>query len=305
MVREAVEKAIRSSALFVKAPELGTIAVTGTDRQSWLNGLLTSDLSRLAPGRSSYGLVLVKVGRILSDAWLVHAGDRLLVGMPRERVALVREHLERYLVMEDAAHADVSDEHAWAFAFGPRAAELVTEGAAAHGGFGGALDVTGLGDGVMVLPRARMDEALADLAARAPESIVGSDDDREMVRVARFIPRFGVDFGDKTYPQEAALEKIAVSFQKGCYLGQEVVCRLEMRGHVIKKIVPLSVDGQSPPALGTEVRSSEGKVLGSVTSAIAGDDHALALAMIRVDFTEPGVKVDVAGRVGTVLEPRA
>jgi folate-binding protein YgfZ len=137
-----------------------------------------------------------------------------------------------------------------------------------------------------------------------PEVVVGSEEDRRAFHVTRFLPRFGVDFGDKTYPQEAALEKVAVSFQKGCYLGQEVVCRLEMRGHVVKKIVPLSVAGSAAPAVGAEVLSSEGKVLGSVTSAVDGEDHALALAMVRVDFTEPGVTLDVAGRQATVLEPR-
>jgi folate-binding protein YgfZ len=113
-----------------------------------------------------------------------------------------------------------------------------------------------------------------------------------------------MDFGDKTYPQEAALEKIAVSFSKGCYLGQEVVCRLEMRGHVIKKIVPLLVAGSDPPPHGTEVHSAEGKLLGTVTSATAGSEGAVALAMVRVDFTEPGRELSVAGRKATVLEPR-
>jgi folate-binding protein YgfZ len=299
-----VEQTTTSGALLVRAPELGTIAVTGADRQSWLNGLVTSDLAHLSPGQASYGLVLVKIGRILADAWLVPAGDRLLVGVPRDRVALVREHFEKYLMMEDATHADLSDELAWVFAHGPRAAELVTEVAPRHGGFGGGVNVTGLGDAVVVAPRAAERAMLADMAARSPDVELGSEADREALRVSRFLPRFGVDFGDKTYPQEAALEKIAVSFHKGCYLGQEVVCRLEMRGHVVKKIVPLAVAGQTPPALGSEVRSTDGKLLGSVTSAIAGTDDALALAMVRVDFTEPGVTVEVAGRKATVLEPR-
>ena len=98
-------EAASQGALVVRAPELGTIAVTGRDRQSWLNGLVTSDLGPLAPGVASYGLVLVKVGRIVSDVWIVPAGDRLLVGAPRDRVGILRDHFERYLMMEDAAHA--------------------------------------------------------------------------------------------------------------------------------------------------------------------------------------------------------
>jgi folate-binding protein YgfZ len=118
------------------------------------------------------------------------------------------------------------------------------------------------------------------------------------------LPRFGVDFGEKNYPQEASLEKIAVSFSKGCYLGQEVVCRLEMRGHVIKKIVPVGLTTGDPPALGAEVKSTEGKVVGSVSSATTTEAGSVALAMVRVDFTEPGTKLDVGGREATVLAPR-
>jgi len=115
------------------------------------------------------------------------------------------------------------------------------------------------------------------------------------------LPRFGVDFGEKNYPQEAALEKIAVSFSKGCYLGQEVVCRLEMRGHVVKKIVPVQIAGD-PPVQGAEVRSADGKVLGTVSSAVTnGKGGAVGLAMLRIDFAEPGTKLDVGGREATVL----
>jgi hypothetical protein len=224
--------------------------------------------------------------------------------VPRERVGALREHFERYLMMEDASHADASDEFAWALVHGPRAAELLSEVPALHGGFGGVFDVTGLGGGAVAAPPDRLDALLDDMKSRGGDIVLGSDADWDELRIRRSLPRFGVDFGDKNYPQEASLEKIAVSFQKGCYLGQEVVCRLEMRGHVIKKIGPIRVQGD-PPAAGAEVRSVEGKVLGSISSTAHGDDHgALALAMVRLDFTEPGTKLDVGGREATVLAGR-
>src|SRR5260221_9648712 len=117
-------QAASRGALIVRAPELGTIAVTGRDRQSWLNGLVTSDLSQLGPGVASYGLVLVKVGRIVADAWIVSAGDRILLGVPRERVGLVGDHLEKYLMMGDASPVDPTGEFGWVFAHGPLAAQL-------------------------------------------------------------------------------------------------------------------------------------------------------------------------------------
>jgi folate-binding protein YgfZ len=295
-------EAASKGALVVRAPELGTVAITGRDRQSWLNGLVTSDVARLEPGVASYGLVLVKVGRIVSDVWVVSAGDGLLVGAPRERVGLLREHFEKYLMMEDAAHADASDEFAWVFAHGPMAAELARTVPAAHGGHAGAVDTTGLGGGAMVVPVANVEALVNDLAERG--AVVGSPSDWNELRVERFLPRFGVDFGEKNYPQEASLEKIAVSFNKGCYLGQEVVCRLEMRGHVIKKIVPVRLEDGDLPGSGAELRSSEGKAVGTVTSVAAAEGGPLALAMVRIDFAEPGTKLDVAGHTAVVLGPR-
>jgi tRNA-modifying protein YgfZ len=281
MVSISAQEAASRGALLVEAPHLGTIAVSGEDRQSWLNGLLTSDLTKLRPGLASYGLVLVKIGRIVSDVFVLHAGDRLLVAGQRDRIALLEEHFEKYLIMEDAAHEDVSGAYAWAFAHGARAAEVAAAAAAMPGVHAGSVEIRGPADGVIVAPADRMVDA-------------------ERLRVRRFLPRFGVDFGEKNYPQEAALEKIAVSFTKGCYLGQEVVCRLEMRGHVIKKIVAVRIAGE-PPAHGAEVRSAEGKVLGTVSSAVPNEDGAVGLAMVRIDFAEPGTKLDVGGREATVL----
>jgi folate-binding protein YgfZ len=143
-------------------------------------------------------------------------------------------------------------------------------------------------------------DVLRELVATHPGTVQGSADDAEALRIRRFLPRFGVDFGEKNYPQEAALEKIAVSFSKGCYLGQEVVCRLEMRGHVVKKIVPVRIAGD-PPAHGAEVRSADGRVLGALSSAVPNDGGAVGLAMVRIDFAEPGTKLDVGGREATVL----
>ena len=300
MVSISAQEAASRGALLATAPYLGTIAVSGKDRQSWLNGLLTSDVAKLRPGHASYGLVLVKIGRIVSDVFVLHAGDRLLVGGQRDRIAQLEEHFEKYLIMEDAAHEDVSSEYAWAFAHGPRAAEVSAAASSMPGVFAGSVELQGPADGVIAAPASRIAEVLGELAAKQPDTAIGSAEDAETLRVRRFLPRFGVDFGEKNYPQEAALEKIAVSFSKGCYLGQEVVCRLEMRGHVVKKIVPVQFAGD-PPAQGAEVRSADGKVLGAVSSAVPNDGGAVGLAMVRIDFAEPGTKLDVGGREATVL----
>jgi folate-binding protein YgfZ len=257
MLSPSAQEAASRGALLVEAPHLGTIAVSGPDRQSWLNGLLTSDVAKLRPGHASYGLVLVKVGRNVSDVFVLHADDRLFVAGQRDRIALLEEHFEKYLIMEDAAHKDVSSDYAWAFSHGPRAAEIAAAAAAMSGVYAGTVLLNGPADGVIVAPAPRMADVLRDLADRHPGVAFGSVEDAEALRVRRFLPRFGVDFGEKNYPQEAALEKIAVSFSKGCYLGQEVVCRLEMRGHVVKKIVPVRIAGDLPPTAPRSARPTE------------------------------------------------
>jgi len=288
--------AARGAALFA-ARELGTIAVGGADRVSWLNGLLSSDLSRLGPHVASYGLVLLKTGRILTDAWVVAAADRLLVGVRRDRLPLARDHFEKHLMMEDVVEEDVSDGFSWALAHGPLAEGVARQLAPDYGGYEGEVDVTGLGGAAIVVPASGFDALLVDAPARGENVVLGSETDWDSLRVERSFPRFGVDYGESNYPQEASLEQIAVSFTKGCYVGQEVVCKLQLRGHVSKKLVALGFAQAEAPPPGAQVRSGQGRELGTTSSSTG----AIALAMLARGFAEPGTVLDVEGRQATVL----
>lgn len=300
--RRVIQAAERGASIFAGSG-YGTISIEGTEQKSWLNGLVTCDVTKVTESVGAYGLAVVKVGRIITDLWIVDAGDKLLVGLPREKVEPLREHLEQYLMMEDAVHEDASGSYAWAFAHGPRAAEIAASVAPKHGGFAASVDVTGLGGAAMVVPPDALKASLDDFVATGGEDVaLGSDEAWDALRIQRHLPRFGVDFDEKTYPQEASLEKLAVSFQKGCYLGQEVICRLEMRGHVSRKLVPLSLEGAEAPERGAEVKA-DGRSVGQVTSATSDEKGgAIALAMLRYAYAEPGKKVEVGGREATVIE---
>jgi tRNA-modifying protein YgfZ len=292
-----MDRAAPDRTLVVGAPELGTIAVWGADRASWLNGLVTCDVALAKEGTFTYGLALAKVGRILSDLTIGSAGDRLLVGAPGDRVPLLREHFEKYLMMEDASLEDVSSKLAWVLARGARARELSCEAAARFGGWGGAVG-TGAGQsGAMVVPVAAEAELLVYLAAEPDVEVVSADawDD---LRVALGVPRFGIDFGEANYPHEARLEKTAVAWNKGCYLGQEVVCRLEMRGHVSKRLVAIRFEGGDRPSSGTEIHAADGQVLGRVSSAIP----SLALAIVPREHASAGSVLSVGGARGVVVD---
>jgi hypothetical protein len=272
--------------VFAAQLDLGTIAISGKDRAQWLNGLVSCNVAAVAPGVFHYGLALSKVGRILSDLVIGSDGDRLLVGAPRGRVERLREHFEKHLMMEDAAHSDAGDELAWIFAHGPRAVELSNP-----------LRGTGIADGALVVPSGDLEKVLADLRGM-PYVLVAEKEDWEHLLIDRMVPRFGVDFGDTNYPHEARLERSAVAWNKGCYLGQEVVCRLEMRGHASKLLVGIRLDAAEAPAPGTEICSADGIVVGHVSSAT----RSTALAIVPREHARAGTKLLVGDLPGVVRD---
>ena len=267
---ERQRRAAHEAALIQPRPDLGTLTVTGADRSSWLNGLLTCDVATLSPGQGAYGLCVVKTGRILAEIWLVVAEDRIFLGAVADRIEILREHLDRHLIMEDAELVDTSADHAWVFTHGPLSAQLVLLARGELGATSAVLiDWTGRGDaGVALAPHARAEEVCDALLGHAGEAgALATSEGFEQLRIEWGLPRFGVDFDDQTLPQEASLEKLAVSFSKGCYLGQETVFMLEKRGHVKRKLVRLAVDGEGALPAGTLVVLPDGTEVGSVTSS--------------------------------------
>jgi folate-binding protein YgfZ len=300
-------EAARGAVLALARPDRVTLVVTGQDRLSWLNGLLTCDLVKRAPGDAAYGLAVARSGRVLADATVVvdDSGARVLAAVPGGVASALRTHLEHYLVMEDAEMAPGVDAYeAWAL-HGPRSAEVL-EAARAAGAAGGGLDRTGLGGALLLAPAGRSAEVRAAIerSVAAASGAVGDGAGWEALRLERGVPRFGVDFDDRTYPQEASLEKTAVSFHKGCYLGQEVVCMLEMRGHVKRRLVSLVLEDPKPPERGAAITDEAGAVVGEVTSAAPSPTlgKAVALAMVKRALTEPGSRVVVGGVPALVVD---
>ncbi len=302
--KDQVDAAHRS-VLALPGGDLATLVVTGKDRLSWLNGLVTCDLVKWAPGDARYGLIVSRSGRVLADPVLVAAGEAAIAVVPADRAGVLREHLDHYLVMEDAEIAPGTDAfEAWLL-HGP-ASEGVLAAARAAGAAGGVLDRTGLGGAMVLVPadRAGPVRAAVEAAVRDAGGVVGDPPGWEALRLERGVPRFGPDFDDKTYPQEASLEKAAVSFDKGCYLGQEVVCMLEMRGHVKRKLVSIVLDGTEAPPRGAPVADESGVAVGEVTSAALSPTLGvpIALAMVKRAQAVAGAEVVVGGAHAKVVD---
>ncbi|MDQ3032522.1 MAG: folate-binding protein YgfZ, partial [Myxococcota bacterium] len=125
-----------------------------------------------------------------------------------------------------------------------------------------------------------------------------SDEGWELARLRAGRPALFADFGEATYPQEAGLERAAVSFQKGCYLGQEVVCMLENRGQLNRRLVSIESDGEL--ARGTTITDAEGKKLGEVTSAMRDPESSRVLALGFVKRTHATEGHELASDAGAL-----
>jgi folate-binding protein YgfZ len=254
-----------------------TLLVRGADRKTWLDGLLTCAVTNVSVGSAGYGLLLTKQGKIVTDAFLAETGRELLVGVAPGRGAAVRELLDRYLVMEDAELEQPASPVQWRIALRHPASEQA--GVLAHGSLRlGALEAE--------LSVAHGQSELPDGAELLAEHGLGA---------------FGIDFNERDNPHEASLDRIAVSWTKGCYLGQEVVCMQDMRGKVKRRLVALDgsaallarSDGAGAPP--QDVLAADGSVAGHVSSVHRTPAGARVLASISTSALESHAELSVLG----------
>jgi folate-binding protein YgfZ len=306
---EVERRAAAHGALIHPRPDLAAFAVTGKDRLSWLNGLVTQDVGKLAANAGAYALAVGKTGKILAELWIVAAAERVYVILLRDRAPLIRDHFDKHLIMEDAEIGEILD-RGILFLHGPLARDLVVD-ARVLGADAALIDWTGRRDAAVVIaPEGKLPEVESELLKRAGDAAArASDEAWDAIRVERGVPRFGVDFDDTNLPQEASIEKLAVSFTKGCYLGQETVFMLEKRGHAKKRLVRLFISGGAPvPARASLVKPGDGEV-GTVTSATPAPDGNgwLALGYVKYKLAVAYTELALEGRevrvMGLAAEP--
>jgi folate-binding protein YgfZ len=246
-----------------------TLIVSGPDRKTWLDGLLTCAVGAVSNETGGYGLLLTKQGKIVTDAFMVDTGSELLLGLAKGRGGAVRELLDRYLVMEDAELAEPASPLVWC---------VRTSGAGAQNAAGQ------LARGSLVLGSLRAElEVTTQPAPDLP--------DAAELLAAHGLGVFGVDFGEHDNPHEASLDRLAVSWTKGCYLGQEVVCMQDMRGKVKRRLVALDgpaalLDAAELAAQAGELLAADGSVVGQVSSVHRTAGGARVLARISASALE-------------------
>jgi len=270
------------------------VHVRGDDAQSWLNGQVSNDVRTLSADEGRYAVTLTVKGRVVSDLWAVDDAPDMAVVLPGRALDTALARFDKHIIMEDV-ELEADDELVVLTVQGPRAAEVmsaVPEGLRRY--TAARLGTVGFDCWV---PAAQADQTHAALVARA-EALGGGGLDEaawERAHVALAVPRFGVDFGEDTYPQEAGIGARALSFGKGCYLGQEVVYMLHNRGQLARRLVQLESEAEREVTPGTPVTDADGKRLGEVTSHDRDDWRSLCLAYVKRAASDPEQTVWLAG----------
>lgn len=313
--------ALRGGAGLIERTDTGRIALTGADRRSYLQGLLTNDIEALTPGTGCYAAMLTAQGRMITDMRVLELGESVQLDVPRALTQAVYDHLDRFVFNEDVKVGDVTGAYAEIGLYGPAALEILvkagTEGGAPAAMFGiTRIRIAGVdarlvrsddfgipGFGIIV---SSADAATVMTALTAAGAIVVEESDLETVRIESGRPRFGADLDTDIIPLEAGLEARAISRSKGCYVGQEVIVRVQDRGHgkVARRLVGLTLDASAAiPERGAPIEA-DGRAIGRVTSAAWSPSLArpIALGYVHRDFVEAGTPVVVGGVAASVAD---
>jgi len=298
------------------------VSLTGGDRVRWLNGMVTNNVRDLAPGRGLYAFLLNPQGRILGDMYAYNLGESLVVEADRSQVEKIVATFDHYIIMDDVEVTNIGEKQTRLGLAGPRSrATLNAVG----------IEVPELQPLQVVTPRCscdcdciectviRVDDATNESYEiwLAPKDVyktwqaliaagatpVGSEA-LEIQRIVLGIPLYGVDIRDRDLPQETEQAR-ALNFNKGCYVGQEIVERIRSRGNVHRKFTGFLAEGSPAIAPGAKILSDE-KEVGEITSVavlhMSSGERTVALGYIRREVGVPGREVTIGTAKASVIQ---
>jgi folate-binding protein YgfZ len=296
-IRDDAYRALVDGVALVDRSERGKLALTGGEAKAFLHGQVTNDIEGLEPGSGCYAAFLTHKGKMLGDLRVLDTGDELLLDCERVALQELFTMIRRFKLGRDVELHKRTLERGLLSLIGPGARAAAgapdlpaTEHAHRAAEVGGApVRLIATDVGVDVLCDAADTERVA-AALGAAGAVPVEEAEAEVRRVETGRPRFGVDLDDSVIPQEAGLNERAVSFTKGCYVGQETVARLFYRGKPNRHLRGLRLS--APVAAGAPLRLGEREVgrLGSVASSPV--HGPIALALVRRE-AEPGTTLAV------------
>ena len=290
------------------------IIVSGTEAVQFLNGLITNDVKTLEVGMWMAAAFPNAQGRLLANARVLHRADGFLFDTESTTSEIVLKTLERFTLAGDFRVIDVTDDLAALTIQGARSKDVVERvfgSEAAEVARGRLVEAEWSGQNVCVIRATHTSEDGFDLFV--PASIViglwnalhaaGAEpvgyESLEIMRIETGIPRYGVDIDVTNVVLEAGHEE-AVSFTKGCYIGQEIIARIHWRGHVAKRITGVIMADARVIQSGDKVVSIDGKEIGRITSQCVSPrlERTVALALIKYDYLSEGTLVRIMSNDG-------
>jgi glycine cleavage system T protein len=315
--------AIRNSVGILDRSHRGRLRLTGDDRMKYLNRIISNEVEKLKVGDGNYATILTNRGKIIADMKVLIFEPSIGIDTNAETTGILFQELDKYIIADDVMLEDLTDETGLISVYGPKSAALVQ---AILG-----VDVSALAEhqsvvhhindqwivcartnetgeiGYNLYMEATLMEGLWDASLTK-----GQDFDVQPVGLTAFdslrieagTPQYGAELDDSIMPLEAELEH-AIDFEKGCYIGQEIVARMKYRGHPNRLLRGLEIDHNTPPQQGDRIFDGQ-KDIGWITSAVPSPTlgKTIALGYVRMAFTDSGSTVEVesaGGRMGATV----
>lgn len=299
------------------------IEVTGRDRVKFLHSFCTNDIKKLQPGQGCEAFVTNVNGKVLGHIFVFAERDSLWLESVAGAAATLLPHFDRYVITEDVRFTDRSAEFGELLLTGASSVELLKRlglsvsslpryGHLAHGSDRLPLRSVRQVDWfdpptwLLSMPVAQLDEVRKTLTQAA--ACLADNDEFQSLRIAAKFPLYGIDITEENLAQEVGRTELAISFTKGCYLGQEPIARIDAIGHVNRQLCRLELSSGPPPPVGATILDKpfpDGKPIGAITSAASkrnrADDKPLALAYLRSAFAKVGNQVIVESGIGIVV----
>lgn len=279
----------------------GRLIVSGGDRFTWLQGMVSNDVRPLESGAVVvYACILNATGHLLADLAMLNYGSELLLDMAHENRQRIHELLESFIITEDVEIRDESDTLTCISVQGPEAKRVPLRNESGAPILAVPADHTGEGGFDLYVGSGRAAD-IRDELIEAGIPLIG-ETASETLRIEAGIPKYGLDMDESTIPLEANLESTHISHTKGCYVGQEIIARIHSRGHTNRALTGFLVDGANLPERADKI-VDDSRDVGWVTSAAYSPslDRGIALGYLRHELREAGTNVQTAAGIALIV----
>lgn len=298
--------AARNKAAVVRQPWMGLLKLTGPERQSWLQGMVTNEVEKLTSGQGCYAAHLNAQGKVVAQMIVLVAEDEVWLVVERAAAAKLTAVFDKLIIMEDVQVCDASDDYEVLGLMGPAAEGILEQWCGQSFPDRTLYRHQRVGDGHVyladlgyeaIIPRDAAGEAVQRFTAAGAVQI--DEDTWNVLRAEAGLPVYGVDIDETTTLPE--LGQRGISYDKGCYIGQEVVARIKYIGHVNRRFVGFICDGAAVPEARSVVQA-QGKDVGYVTTGVfsPGLNRPIALGFVTRAAGEPGKEVVLVGTSGNI-----